>query len=219
MEQRVAAARLQYQTYRMLALEILIVFVVPILTLKMIPVVFAARNYVMWTFLIYITAIIGWQKISIQDLGFSTTNFRQAFISLRLPTILMIVPIVLTAAIKPELLFIKEAVPMIQASLLRSILVYIVISVTAQELIFRSFAVARLSLVNRNKAFLIAAASLVFMVAHIPFDNPLFVFGSIGPGLVWTYFYIQNRNVYAVIISHMLVGLAAFLPTLLLIPR
>jgi uncharacterized protein len=90
-------------------------------------------------------------------------------------------------------------------------IMYIFISVPLQELVFRSLCVWRCSLSWRNQWFIIIFTSLNFAFYHIIFNNWQLVIGTFLLSLYWSYWYFKQKDIWTIMVSHALLGLAYFL--------
>ena len=93
------------------------------------------------------------------------------------------------------------------------ILLYVLISVPLQELIFRGFLIKRISLVSRNSMFVIIYTSIVFALAHLFFANYRLAIATFFVSLWWTSLFLKHRNMWPVIASHGLLGGMVFAVT------
>ena len=91
-------------------------------------------------------------------------------------------------------------------SVVVSVLTYIFVSAPLQEFVYRGYLVSRLEIVSRNTIFIKLYSAIIFMVIHTPFHNWFLPLGSLILGLFWTGNFLQYRNVYALMLSHTLIG-------------
>ena len=93
---------------------------------------------------------------------------------------------------------------------LTTILIYPLISVLPQELIFRSFFFHRYKPIVPDKQHRWWLSSGVFALAHVVYGNWLAVIGSVFAGLLFGYRYIQSKSTLVVALEHSLWGCFAF---------
>lgn len=107
----------------------------------------------------------------------------------------------------PENLFIvvKKA-PVLWATIL---LVYAVLSVYPQELLYRTFYFNRYANVFEKK-YLILINIIIFPIAHLMFNNNLVLLVTLIGGILFTMSYIKHRSVLLTSIEHALYGNVLF---------
>lgn len=86
------------------------------------------------------------------------------------------------------------------------LIVYSVLSVWPQELIYRTFFMERYAVLFKTKALLIFVNAIVFSLAHLFFRNLLVLVLTFIGGLLFSYTYIKWRSTTAVTIEHALYG-------------
>jgi hypothetical protein len=113
------------------------------------------------------------------------------------------------AIVKPDaFLALPRVRPMLWVSVL---LLYPLLSVLAQELVFRTFFFHRYGPLfgERRWAAILANGSL-FGFAHIMFYNPVAIMATIVSGCLFAWRYSQTRSFWAVFIEHTLYGWLIF---------
>ena len=93
----------------------------------------------------------------------------------------------------------------------QSAILYILISVPLQELVFRALCVWRCSLSWRSPVFITLFTSANFAFYHIFLGSWFLVVGVFALSLVWNYFYFKQKDIYAIIFSHALIGFVYFI--------
>ena len=86
------------------------------------------------------------------------------------------------------------------------LLSYILFSVPIQELIFRGYFTWRLKQVFISPQIIRLFSVVIFTAVHIPFYNPFLLLVSFTMGLLYIYNYQKYQNIFALMISHSLVG-------------
>ncbi|HYF05753.1 MAG TPA: CPBP family glutamic-type intramembrane protease [Patescibacteria group bacterium] len=89
-------------------------------------------------------------------------------------------------------------------------LLYLTLSVPLQELVFRSFCVWRCALSWNSIVFITIFTSANFAFYHLMFGTWELVIGVFLLNLFWQFWYIRQRNVTVIAISHAILGLAYF---------
>jgi len=106
--------------------------------------------------------------------------------------------------IAPNALF---CIPIHKTSLwVQIILVYSLLSVWPQELVYRTFFFARYEVVFTNNKLMIFVNTLVFSLAHLFFMNTLVIVLTLIGGLVFAITYSKTKSTILVSIEHALYG-------------
>lgn len=137
----------------------------------------------------------------IRGFSWNYSDFLKAIKFLFLPTILIIAALVLLKPYFPQLFLTNTNFFVWQ---------YVLLSVPLQELLFRGFCLQRCSLSFKDKRFIILFNSLLFASYHMIFGNWYFVVGIFLVNLIWSYAFLKYPNIYAVMISHAILGLVYF---------
>ena len=90
------------------------------------------------------------------------------------------------------------------------LLLYPILSVMPQELIFRTYFFHRYKRIMPSKTVRIIVSASVFALAHIVYANVLAVLLAFLGGLLFSYTYAQSRSTFACVIEHSLWGLWMF---------
>ncbi len=93
---------------------------------------------------------------------------------------------------------------------LRLLLLYPLLSVMPQELIFRTYFFHRYKTIMPSKTVRIIISASVFALAHIVYANVLAVLLAFLGGLLFSYTYAQSRSTFVCVIEHSLWGLWMF---------
>ena len=91
------------------------------------------------------------------------------------------------------------------------LLIYIFISVPLQEFVFRSFCVWRCELSWNSRLFIALFTTGNFAYYHFTFGSWQLVVGVLIINLYWSYWYFRQRNIFAVMLSHALIGAVYFM--------
>ena len=97
-----------------------------------------------------------------------------------------------------------------------SVLRYSFISVPLQEIIFRSYLINRASIVSKNQLLIRVYAATIFMLIHVSFKTTPLILGSLILGWIWAGNFLKFRNIYSIMLSHILIGLTYVLLMFLL---
>ena len=90
------------------------------------------------------------------------------------------------------------------------LLLYPILSVIPQELIFRTYFFHRYKRIMPSKTVRIIVSASVFALAHIVYANILAVLLAFLGGLLFSYTYAQSRSTFVCVIEHSLWGLWMF---------
>ncbi|MEC8225006.1 MAG: CPBP family glutamic-type intramembrane protease [Pseudomonadota bacterium] len=90
------------------------------------------------------------------------------------------------------------------------LLLYPILSVMSQELIFRTYFFHRYKRIMPSKTVRIIVSASVFALAHIVYANVLAVLLAFLGGLLFSYTYAQSRSTFVCVIEHSLWGLWMF---------
>lgn len=86
------------------------------------------------------------------------------------------------------------------------LILYPLLSVPLQEIIFRWFYIGRLKLLDIDRWQLTLMTALVFGFVHLPFGRPTMFIGTFLLGLWWNWIYLKTNNLWYSLISHTLLG-------------
>ncbi|MCQ8877006.1 CPBP family intramembrane metalloprotease [Pseudoalteromonas shioyasakiensis] len=90
------------------------------------------------------------------------------------------------------------------------LVLYPLLSVLPQELIFRTYFFHRYKRIMPNKTVRIVISAAVFALAHIVYANWVAVLLAFLGGLLFSYTYAQSRSTFVCVIEHSLWGLWMF---------
>lgn len=90
------------------------------------------------------------------------------------------------------------------------LLLYPILSVMPQELIFRTYFFHRYKRIMPSKTVRIIVSASVFALAHIVYANVLAVLLAFLGGVLFSYTYAQSRSTFVCVIEHSLWGLWMF---------
>jgi len=93
-------------------------------------------------------------------------------------------------------------------------LFFIIVSAPLQEFLYRGYLFYLFSKVGFSQYFLVASSILYSFVHAIYWDLPTLLF-TLVIGFVWGHHYTRFRNLYSVIVSHILLGVVAIATGLL----
>ncbi|MFC0116741.1 CPBP family intramembrane glutamic endopeptidase [Pseudoalteromonas xiamenensis] len=93
---------------------------------------------------------------------------------------------------------------------LRLLIVYPLLSVLPQELIFRSYFFHRYKRIIPKKSHRVILSALTFALAHCVYDNLMAILLSFCGGLLFAYTYAQSRSLLVCVLEHSLWGLWIF---------
>ena len=199
-----------YQSKFALAAETCCLTIFPLILLKFFPDLIHSRTAVFYGGLTYVALFVWSQKISRRSFGFQFTNFFPAVKAIFKPTLLAIgVTYIFFYLWRPLVtipLLIRE-VKLLPSGLILA-LSYFFISVPVQEILFRSYLINRAGLVFPNKSFVCLYSTLIFMFIHTPINNFFLTLGTLILGWLWAGNFLKFKNIFSIIISHTLVGLA-----------
>ncbi len=91
------------------------------------------------------------------------------------------------------------------------VFIYSFLSVTAQELAYRTFFFHRYEHLFKNKQVFMLLNAAVFSLAHIIFKDPVVLLMTFAGGLFFAYTYDKSRSLLLVCIEHAIYGLWLFM--------
>lgn len=175
---------------------------------KIVPGWYGYRYWLMFASLSYVGLFVFFRPRIGPVFGFWRKNFHSSSKALVWPTIAVMVAIVVLSFWLPSNYVFPPIILKIGlSSFWFSVIRYIVVSVPLQEVLFRSFLIARAELVIKNKLLLQVYAALIFILMHLMLKAPVLTWGSLILGWIWSGNFIKHRNIYSVILSHVVVGL------------
>lgn len=190
-----------------LIVEASCLILIPLILAYFYPQIMLYRTIIMAISLIYIFVVTSRLNISIKSMGLVNNYFPLKEIVVPSVMFSLIFYLVnrnlLHIVVFPEVLNEFANIP-----LLSGIAVYVLIVVPLQDFIFFGFYIARLEFVSRNPVFLTLYSSVIFMLIHSPYRtvHPLLLIGTFALGLWLSNNFLKYRNLYALMLSHALLG-------------
>lgn len=179
----------------------------PLILLRFKPDLIHIRMFVLITSLTYIFFVIRSQKITLKRLGLKPESWSHSIKTILKSTIFSMLLILIIFLWYRERLTIPLLVEEIRTpSILVSVLTYIFISAPLQEFVYRGYLISRLELVSVNKLFLKLYTSIFFMLIHTAFNNWFLTAGSFILGWWWAGHFLKDRNIFNLMLSHILIG-------------
>jgi len=177
-------------------IEILFLFIVPIMLLYFKKINFKYRIHVLSLICLITIGIIVLGKWSWFDLGIRIDNIKESLIPYIVFTIVGVLCLIMVAKLlknKPEKAFYKQT---------HFIFGFVLVSIL-QEFLFRSFLIPKLSLITSSTIIIILINALLFTFMHIIYFNKksilILLFVS---GLIFAYLYLRFPNFILISISH-----------------
>jgi len=197
-----------YKSKLFLVFETLVLIILPLTLLDLFPGWMVYRYWIMLGGLFYVLLFVRSQRLGWKELGFQAANFNQSATTLIRPTLLaMLFIVVLYKRLPINVVYPLEVLGPPTYPILFSVFRYSFISVTLQEIIFRSYLINRARLVINNQWLIRVYATVIFMLIHIPYKTPVVTLGSLALGWIWVGNFLKFKNIYSIILSHILVGL------------
>ncbi len=199
-----------YRSKLVLLAETFIFTVLPLLILKQWSGLLAYRYYLMAGGLIYVGQFFKSEKIKLKDLGFLPKNFYRGFKeNLRFALLAILVTLGLYVILPMRWVLPIGVDGLVLGPAWWCAVMYLVISVPLQEILYRSY------LLNRSERVLprplaVVYAAVIFMLIHTPFTTPVMTLGALILGWYWAANFLRYRNFYAIATSHVLVGFVYF---------
>lgn len=197
-----------YRRREFFAAEILLFLGLPLILMLFFPLVLRLRHLLLAAGLIYVSWFFYSQKFSWQRLGLSGRQFIPAL------KLILFQAAAAGGAIAFVYLFFRSGltVPVILAEIsgrpaYLTALRYILVSVPLQEIIFRGYLINRMEIAGWNRKQILILSSAIFGLIHAPFNNIYLTLGSAFLGWWWAVSYLKFNNLWAVMISHSLIGL------------
>jgi membrane protease YdiL (CAAX protease family) len=153
----------------------------------------------------YMAAIAATHGATLGSVGLTARHFRDALSVVAGPSLLAAGLIVAGKLVVPQAYL---TLPQSGAATL----LYVLVSVPLQELLFRGFCLWRCRLSFRSHALVVVLNSLNFASIHIVFGNWWFVLGVFLLNLFWSHAFMRAPNLFVFMLSHALLGTLYFLP-------
>lgn len=171
---------------------------ITLLYLKILP--FGSHYYILTLMGIILIAYAMDKPIPMAELGIRKDNFRPAFIYHGVAT--LIIFLFLFAGWKVGLI---QKLPQTETAAFYTF--YILISAPLQEFIFRSLMLYELGVFFRGHKFLkIIISAAIFSFAHSFYRSWSVLLITFAMGLIWGYLYLKKPNLFAVSLSHAVLG-------------
>jgi len=194
--------------YLVFYLEIFLILVIPIILFMKDSQFLASRPIVMALGGLYCSWRLWSRRATLASLGIHRAQFGRAIRALAFPSFILIITIYLLFYLLPHNIL-QQFVgydPLKVSSMSSLLLSYILFSVPIQELIFRGYFTWRLKQVFISPQIIRLFSVVIFTAVHIPFYNPFLLLASFAMGLLYIYNYQKYQNIFALMISHSLVG-------------
>ncbi len=195
---------------RRLALELILIYLLPVAVIKIVwgdVFFFYFRAFMaFFVFWAIVSAAYGrWSGLSFLEMGFTRRLLGCSLLVNALVTVVVIGGIVWLAA--PRLL----THPHFPRSLWFP-LFYVFLSCPAQEFLYRGLIFSILERGGvRNGVVLVVVSAFLYASLHVFFTKPFMVPLTFLMGLCWGTIYLFFRNLWGIILSHVLVGLIAIM--------
>jgi membrane protease YdiL (CAAX protease family) len=155
---------------------------------------------------LYVAYMTSSKRVSVHDFGLAR-GAREGWFIMTGVTLILAACLLLTVAVNPNALFIREFVTeSIGFPILVSLFVYTFFSVPLQEFLLRGYYLARLQKNFEHYYVVLILVSLVFGLLHAPFANRWLSLGTFLISFFWTWFVMKYKTIYPVILSHILLG-------------
>ncbi|QLE59836.1 CPBP family intramembrane glutamic endopeptidase [Nostoc sp. TCL26-01] len=193
------AASVNEKNKAILIIGLLYIFPVVLLLIRYIPFTYRFILLGIVTTLVILSAIF--KNVNLQQLGFSYNNLEPALRDILPTTLGFIILIILFCFLKGT---------RVDNSDLQwyFYLLFILLSAPFQEFLYRGYLYHLFSQAGFSQYFLVVSSILYSFGHAIYWDLATLVFTLII-GFVWGYHYTRFRNLYSVILSHILLGVVA----------
>ena len=151
--------------------------------------------------ILYMVVITRYFNVSLRELG----------ITFRRSNFVAILPFTLAVSVAVLLLKYLSLLPAVVDKSVNLLIIYTLVSVPLQEIVFRSFCIWRCELTWQSRVFYIVFNSLNFAFYHIMFGSFALVIGIFIISLYWSHHYLNHRDIVSIMLSHAIIGLAYFL--------
>lgn len=152
---------------------------------------------------IIVSRIIGITKL---QLGLTTKNWGKSAKQIVIPTLMACLGLIGLHAFFPSIFDFSIRYPT-KLLVLQKSLFYILLSVPIQEIIHRGYFITRLEQITNNRNLLILFSALFFAIAHVSFGALFITLGSFLIGVVFADNFLRFRNLYVLMLSHLIIGL------------
>lgn len=186
--------------------ELFFLFFIPLTMFMTIPDSYLFRWLFMGAAAAYVLVVTRSLPLTKVQLGFSRP-MRRAVIRTCLFTVMAAGMLPMLKYLSPDMFTIPALTRQFVPVPFQMIMIgYALISVPLQEFLFRGYLTNRLAPVIKSEPWLILCVSLLFAIAHLPFGSRYFTLGTFVLGLAWEYSFLRHRNIYLIMMSHMILG-------------
>jgi membrane protease YdiL (CAAX protease family) len=180
-------------------IEIIILFLLPVLLIYARVIPFKYRYWVLGAVLLLMVLVLRVEKWTLHDLGLRTDNFWQSLVPYFLFTGLGVTVIVVAAKLLGKKFFIKNLWHPFPYHLIS-----VVPTCFIQELGYRAILLPKLGMIFASLAAVIIVGSLLFSLLHLPYSElnyllPITFLGGVGFALM----YIIYPNLILIFLSHL----------------
>ncbi|MFC1662832.1 CPBP family intramembrane glutamic endopeptidase [Patescibacteria group bacterium] len=183
-------------------LEALFLLVLPValFTFRILPLLW--RYWIMEAALLIIIILIIKRRITLKELGLRRDNFILS-IKAFLPGTLLIASVLIVVY------FIKGRPDIWWNTVF--FVYYFLIGVISQQFAFQGYLSRRLQRIINSKVLIIVIVGLMFSLLHTYRLQPEISVATFILGMYWTWTYLKQPNIYAVSLSHGIIGTTAIL--------
>lgn len=192
---------------RIVIVEFLALIALPLIIFQIFPQLLIMRTAIMGLGIIYIIILSRHYKFDRYSFGIKQLGRTKPLKELVPILIFASITLYFIAALKQSILLLPAIQnSSLKLSLIMSIILYSIISVPLQELIFRAFYISRLEIVTKKRWIIILTSSLIFALVHIPFKSWFLVLACFVLGIMLAYHYLKHRSLASMIIAHAWLG-------------
>lgn len=191
-----------------LLLEIIFALGLPIYLMGTNEFILAARPILMGVGAVYVLLVLWYNQATHRDIGVTRSKLMPSLRSLVFPSLVTIATIIFILGIVPTetRLWLIGTDPLAVPQLSTRLIFYVLASSPIQELIFRGYLTYRLRQVFTSQVWIIFVSTLIFMAAHLPFKSPIMLIVAALLGVYYILNYLKYKNIFAVTLSHAVVG-------------
>ena len=188
--------------FRELAAFTVLFYLIPILMLSFGYIPFEARHIVLFVMGLVLMAYAISKGIKAKELGFRRDNLKVALLKNLLYSMILVL-----------LMYIFWQVGFLESvhyeGTFLFLVFYILVSVPIQEFIFRSLMIYEIKIFTDNKYALIGISSVMFSLMHVMYHSWQILVITLIAGIIWGITYLKWPNFWGVVLSHIIVGVAA----------
>lgn len=190
-----------------LLFELIFIVGIPTVLLSIFPSFLVYRHLIMILALAYIIFIALRLPIRINLTIINFPPFFHIFLQSILPSFLVVILILLINRFLPSVLVDPGKIINFKSlPHFAPLILYPLLSVPLQEIIFRWFYVGRFQGSYLGQPLIILISALVFGLVHLPFGKPAIAVGTFFLGLWWSTIYLSSGNLWYSLISHAIIG-------------